>query len=134
MFKVAEPGQRKAVFFSQSGNSINLGRQQVPSQRKILRPSFQGQDHGFCHAGKTGVGREAEIKTEVHVPGNMDHTAFNYQHIVPHRRYIPGYIAGTGHIADHGTGFQIGRIDDKIYRAGHPLYAVPTLYPNSPKT
>ena len=56
---------------------------------------------------------------KIHVTGNTDHAAFNHQHIIPQRRYIPGYIAGAGHIADDRAGFQIGRVNDEINRTGH---------------
>ena len=56
---------------------------------------------------------------KIHIAGNMDHTAFNYQNIVPLCRDIPGHIAGTGHVTDYGAGFQISRINNKVHRAGH---------------
>ena len=89
MFEIAEPCQRKAVFPGQYRYCINLRRIQFPPQRKILIPAFQGKYHGLRHTGKTCMGRKAEVKSEIHLSGDMNHTAFNHQNIIPKCRYIP---------------------------------------------
>ena len=119
MLEIAESRQCKIVFFCQCRYRINLSRIQVSPQCKILIPAFQGKYHGFRHTGKTGLGRKTEVKPEIHISGDMNHAAFDHQHIIPERRHIPGYIAGPGHITYHGAGFQIRGINNKINCAGN---------------
>ena len=46
---------------------------------------------------------EPESKVELHVPGDLHHTALDPQDIIPHLGHPLGYVPGTGHIADNSA-------------------------------
>src|SRR5690606_27735242 len=90
----------------------------VLPQRVVLEAALQGQRHGLGHAGEGFPGRKAEIEVEVHLPGHLDHTAVDHEHVIAGLGHACGDIARAGNVAYDAARLEQLRLDDRFHSTG----------------